>query len=130
MYNNQFYIPRNFQPMYQPQPVYQGMMNQGIQGKVVDNIDVVKATEIALDGSISYFPITDGSAIVTKQLQTDGTSRIVVYKPVVGETPKSISTDELNKEINDLKKQIEEINKRIGDGRYDQPQTISFKYDT
>lgn len=130
MYNNQFYIPRNFQPMYQTQPVYQGMMNQGIQGKVVDNIDVVKATEIALDGSISYFPITDGSAIVTKQLQTDGTSRIVVYKPVVGETPKSISTDELNKEINDLKKQIEEINKRIGDGRYDQPQTISFKYDT
>ena len=135
MYNNQFYISRNFQqPMYQPlpqmQPMYQGMGNQGIQGRVVDNIEVVKATEIALDGSVSYFPIADGSAIVTKQLQVDGTSKIVIYKPVTAEMPKTISTDELNVEINNLKKQIEEINKRLGDGRYDQSQAISFKYDT
>ena len=45
--------------------------------------------------------------------------------------PKTISTDELNVEINNLKKQIEEINKRLGDGKHDsQPETISFKYDT
>ena len=133
MYNNQFFYQRAYQPMYQPtyQPQqYQPIQYQGIQGRIVDNIDVVKATEISLDGSISYFPIADGSAIVTKQLQTDGTSKLVVYKPVANETPKVTSTEELEKEITNLKKQIEEINKRLGDGRYDQSQTISFKYDT
>ena len=50
-------------------------------GKQVDSIDVVKAIDIPLDGSISYFPLTNGSAIVTKQLQQDGTSKITVYEP-------------------------------------------------
>ena len=130
MYNN-FYGQRPFmyQPnQYQPQQ-YQPVQYQGIQGRIVDNIDVVKATEISLDGSISYFPIADGSAIVTKQLQSDGTSKIVVYKPIIAETPKNITNEEFEKEISSLKKQIEEINKRLGDVRYDQPETISFKYD-
>ena len=52
-------------------------------GKSVDSIDVVKAMDIPLDGSVSYFPLTDGTAIVTKQLQTDGTSKTIVYKPIV-----------------------------------------------
>lgn len=33
-----------------------------------------------MDGSVSYFPVADGSAIVSKQLQTDGTSKIQIYK--------------------------------------------------
>ena len=134
MYNNQFYIPRNFQqPIYQPQQYqpqqFQPIQFQGIQGRIVDNIDVVKATEISLDGSISYFPIADGSAIVTKQLQADGTSKLMVYKPVITETPKNITNDEFEKEISKLRDEIEKINKRLGDGRYDQSQAISFKYD-
>ena len=93
---NQFYgqmqMPKmaNAQPMqsvqpmqtmeqYQPQQIYKQI---GLQGKSVDSIDVVKAMDIPLDFSISYFPLTDGSAIVTKQLQTDGTSKTVVYKPI------------------------------------------------
>ena len=133
MFNN-FYGQRPFQPMYQPQTYqpqqYQPIQYQGIQGRIVDNVDVVKATEISLDGSVSYFPIADGSAIVTKQLQNDGTSKMIVYKPVVEEIPKTVSTDELKDEITNLKKEIEKINKRLGDGKYDQSQTISFKYDT
>lgn len=133
MYNNQFFNQRAYQPMYVPpyQPQqYQPIQFQGIQGRIVDNIDVVKATEISLDGSVSYFPIADGSAIVTKQLQTDGTSKLVVYKPVIAETPKNITNEEFEKEISKLREEIEKINKRLGDGRYDQSQAISFKYDT
>jgi predicted nucleic acid-binding Zn-ribbon protein len=55
---------------------------------------------------------------------------MVVYKPVVEEVPKTVSTDELKDEITNLKKEIEKINKRLGDGKYDQSQAISFKYDT
>lgn len=54
----------------------------GLQGKVVDSLDVVKATDIPYDGSVSYFPLTDNSAIITKQLQQDGTSKVVIYKPI------------------------------------------------
>ena len=104
----QMYQP-NFNQMYQPQ-MYQ---QTGIQGRIVDNVDVVKATEISLDGSVNYFPLADGSAIVTKQLQQDGTSRIVVYKPVINETPKYITNDDLNNEVSSLKQQIEEIRNKI-----------------
>lgn len=79
---NPYYQQQRFQ--YQPQPqmynqdqqnsIYRQSTPQGLQGKVVDNIEVVKAMDIPLDGSTSYFAIADGSAIVTKQLQQDGTS--------------------------------------------------------
>ena len=68
-------------PQYQPQSTdYINQMQNayqkplGLQGKTVDNIEVVKATDIPLDGSVSYFPLVDGSSIITKQLQADGTS--------------------------------------------------------
>ena len=92
MYNNYGY-----NPYYQPQQRFNNTEQQPMMttyqppmqltkpttllGKAVESIDVVKATDIPLDGSISYFPLTDGSAIVSKQLQTDGTSKIVLYKP-------------------------------------------------
>lgn len=49
------YGQRQYQPVYQPNfnQMYQPQMYQavqsGIQGKIVDNVDVVKATEISLD---------------------------------------------------------------------------------
>ena len=97
-------------PQYQTQATdYMGQMQNayqkplGLQGKTVDNIEVVKATDIPLDGSVSYFPLVDGSAIVTKQLQADGTSRMIVYKPAETE-PKATE----NKEIYVTEKQLEE----------------------
>lgn len=114
---NPNYMQRQYPQMYQPNfnQMYQPQMYQqtGIQGRIVDNVDVVKATEISLDGSVNYFPLADGSAIVTKQLQQDGTSRMVVYKPVINETPKYITNDDLNNEVTGLKQQIEEIRNKI-----------------
>lgn len=102
----------NVTPQYQPQsPDYISQMQNayqkplGLQGKTVDNIEVVKATDIPLDGSISYFPLVDGSSIVTKQLMQDGTSRMIVYKPVET-TPKTNTTE--NKEIYVTEEQLEE----------------------
>lgn len=106
-----------------------------ILGKSVDSIDVVKAMDIPLDGRISYFPLMDGSAIVTKQLQSDGTSKTVVYKPVEEdkkETVKYVTFEDLQKSIEEIdmsdiedlkdelktiKKQLKEIkdNKKSGD---------------
>ena len=74
------------------QPMYRQAL--GLQGKSVDSLDVVKAMDIPLDGSVSYFPLVDGSAIVTKQLQQDGTSKTIIYKPVEEEKPVEIKKEE------------------------------------
>lgn len=102
----------NVTPQFQPQATeYMNQMQNayqkplGLQGKTVDNIEVVKATDIPLDGSISYFPLVDGSSIVTKQLMQDGTSRMIVYKPAET-TPKANTTE--SKEIYVTEKQLEE----------------------
>lgn len=115
-------------PTYTPQPVQPiNTVIQGLQGKSVDSIDVVKAMDIPLDGSISYFPITDGTAIVTKQLQTDGSSKTIIYKPIEGvEEAKQttyITSEELEnkmknfsvKEVKDIKDELKLIKREIRD---------------
>ena len=121
-------------PQYQPQATdYMSQMQNayqkplGLQGKTVDNIEVVKATDIPLDGSISYFPLVDGSSIITKQLMQDGTSRMIVYKPAetepkatenkeiyvtekqLEEKLKTVNNEELKEEIEKMKKQIRDL---------------------
>lgn len=111
---------QNIQPSTYQKPIT-------LQGKSVDNIEVVKATDIPLDGSVSYFPLVDGSAIVTKQLQPDGTSRMIVYKPVETQQPKQVEVQEnyiTEKELDEklskldnkeLKEEIEKMKKQIKD---------------
>ena len=73
---------QGYQQTYPQNPQTYPQASVGLQGKLVDSIDVVKAIDIPLDGSVSYFPIADGSLIVTKQLQRDGTSKTMIYKPI------------------------------------------------
>jgi hypothetical protein len=136
MYNNYgfnpYYQQQRFQGAEQPQQPMMTTYQQPMQltkpnyllGKSVDNIDVVKATDIPLDGSISYFPLTDGSAIVSKQLQNDGTSKIVVYKPMEEDKKETIQFATLEdienaindidlSDIQDLKDDIKEIKKQL-----------------
>ena len=53
-----------------------------IQGQMVDGIDTVKAKDVDMSGSPVYYPKTDGTEIYKKQLQSDGRSRIFVYRLV------------------------------------------------
>lgn len=97
-----------FNPYFIPQQPQQTAMkyNTGLQGKSIDNLEVVKAMDIPLDGSISYFPLVDGSAIVTKQLQQDGTSKITVFKPIEAEEAQSIkyaTIEDIENRINGIK---------------------------
>ena len=92
--------PETYQPLQYNRPT-------GLQGKTVDNIEVVKAIDIPLDWCVSYFPLADGSAIVSKQLQQDGTSRLIVYKALTGEE-KQAETKYITE--NDLKAQFDEFN--------------------
>ena len=116
------------QPTYPQNPQTYPQASLGLQGKLIDNAEVVKVTEIPMDGSISYFPLADGSAILTKQLQVDGTSKVVIYKPSVEsektvETPQYVTEDkvlelikkepenvkELKEEMKNLKRQLRDM---------------------
>ena len=120
MYNNYGYSPYGrYQPMQQPiQPIEQPNMGvkMGLQGKQGESIEVVKATDIPLDGSISYFPLADNSAIVTKQLQTDGTSKIkqptYVTVEELDKKIKQIDLTDLEDDIKDLKSEIKKLKKK------------------
>lgn len=124
------YMPQRpmTQPIQQPieQPVQQAFNSvqsrPSLNGKQVDSIDVVKAMDIPLDGTISYFPIADGSAIVTKQLGLDGISKTVIYKPSNETKTVKYATfedmEDLKSDIDTLREELKEIkrfNKRKED---------------
>lgn len=103
-------IPQPLQQTIQPQQVYKPSL--GLQGKSVDSLDVVKAMDIPLDGTISYFPIADGSAIVSKQLQMDGTSKTIIYEPIKEENKEENKTNVIgiNEELTNQIKLISQDN--------------------
>lgn len=134
MYNNYGYNPYGrYMPqqsvvptqMSVPQPEQFNTVQSRpvLNGKMVESEEIVKSIEIPLDGSVSYFPLADGNTIITKQLQNDGTSKITIFKPVVGEKKevKYITPEELKKaingidlsEIDDIKEELREIKKQL-----------------
>lgn len=107
--NNYF----NNNPAYQPQYQYNPLQSQydrlaqlqaqyngqifsqtqqitGLNGEVVDGIDVVKAKNVDMSGHISFYPKSDMTEIYTKQLQPDGTSRIVTYRAVAPDNQQDV----------------------------------------
>ena len=110
------------QPQYNPQMQTQPI---GLNGEIVDGIDVVKAKNVDMSGNVTFYPKADLSEIYTKQLQMDGTSRIVTYRAIQPETPAQrdrksdsdvdvvgmfgqLKTD-LLQEISDLKDMVNQI---------------------
>lgn len=133
MYNNPYFNPyMNQQPRYQPmeQPQtnnYQTIPPMSLLGKAVDSIDVVKVQDIPL-GNTGYFPLMDGSAIITKSWLPDGTTKITEYKLVEQQkeviqylTKEDLETalkdfdfsrlDDIEEEIKEIKKQIKSKDK-------------------
>ena len=106
MYGNPYFAQqqqRFQQPMInqptQPQPYIPTIQPINIPtsllGKAVESVDVVKAMDIPFDGS----------AIITKQIQMDGTSKMVVYKPVQEDKKDAVqfaTLEDIENAINDL----------------------------
>lgn len=136
-YMNRFYgqqqtnMPQSMEMPIQQQNTPQIALNRQniLYGKQVDSLEVVKAIDIPLDGSISYFPLANGSAIVTKQLQQDGTSKITIYEPKTQKDDIKFATiedidkriekidfseiDDLKEDLSDLKKELKDIKNKL-----------------
>ena len=91
-------------------------------GKMVDSIDVVKATDIPMDGNAYYFPKADGTEVYCKQWLQNGTTRILTFKPVLEDSLNNLPSDteklkiSLSEEVTDVfMKRFDELEKRIDD---------------
>lgn len=72
------------QAINQPlQPTQLSVSNQTFTplGKIVESIDIVKATDIPMDGNMYYFPKADGSEVYSKNWLPNGTTQILTFKP-------------------------------------------------
>ena len=122
-YQQQMYNPiapyqdrlSQLQNQYNAQPVYNQIQQQqmtGLNGEIVDGIDVVKAKNVDMSGNVTFYPKSDMTEIYTKQLQSDGTSRIVTYRAVQPEESKTEQTQQyvdiqtLNAMLGQLKAEI------------------------
>lgn len=124
-YNQQMYNPMSpyhdrlaqLQAQYGQQPPYNQMTQQaqtvGLNGEIVDSLDVVKAKNVDMSGNVTFYPKSDMTEIYTKQLQADGTSRIVTYKAVQPEEQKQdepmkqyVDIQTLNAMLGQLKAEI------------------------
>ena len=90
--------------------------------KVVESIDMVKATDIPMDGNMYYFPKADGTEIYGKAWMANGQTRILTFKPVLDDNPNTLSQNEekFNLEVlgqvlegiqSDIKTLIEKLDK-------------------
>lgn len=127
--NNPYAERMNFLQNYQQslqQPIVPTQMSGSNQmsalGKMVDSIDVVKATDIPMDGNTYYFPKADGTEVYCKQWLQNGTTRILTFKPVFEDNPNNLSSDteKLKISISDdvteaFMKRFDELEKRIDD---------------
>ena len=91
-------------------------------GKMVDSIDVVKATDIPMDGNTYYFPKADGTEVYCKQWLQNGTTRILTFKPVFEDNPMNLSSDAeklkicLSDDVTEVfMKRFDELEKRFDD---------------
>lgn len=104
-YPNPNYYTQYQQPQYNP--YLQRMENlqqfqQTLQptnqipaiGKVVESMDIVKVTDIPMDGQSYYFPKADGSEIYSKQFMPNGQTRILTFKPITDDNPNNLPLDE------------------------------------
>ena len=127
--NNPYADRMNFLQNYQQSlqqpivPTQTPVSNQmSTLGKMVDSIDVVKATDIPMDGNAYYFPKADGTEVYCKQWLQNGTTRILTFKPVLEDSPNNVSSDtekikiSLSDEVTDVfMKRFDELEKRLDD---------------
>ena len=80
------------QAQYNQQPMIQQNQPMGLNGEIVDSIDVVKAKNVDMSGQPTFYPKSDLSEVYVKRLMADGTSQIVTYKAVRPEESKPVDT--------------------------------------
>lgn len=82
-------------------------------GKIVESVDMVKTTDIPMDGNMYYFPKADGTEIYGKAWMANGQTRILTFKPVLDADTSNVSKDDENLKFEALGQVLEGIQNDI-----------------
>lgn len=89
-------------------------------GKIVESMDIVKVTDIPMDGNMYYFPKADGTEIYAKQFGIDGKARILTFKPFLDNEPNNstpneerLKFDDFNNVLMGIQEDIRTLNEKI-----------------
>lgn len=106
---------QNLQQPMSPTHMSGTSQQMNIIGKIVDSIDVVKATDVPMDGSMYYFPKADGTEIFGKQWLPNGQTRILTFKPNLDTETNNVSNTEEKLKIGLSDEATEVFMKRFDD---------------
>ena len=91
-YNPYFQQPRMQQPQIEPLQTanqFHQQFHSGINGRVVQSVEMITANDVPMDGSAAFFPMQDMSAILAKSWNADGTIKTVIFKPINETVPQN-----------------------------------------
>ena len=102
------------QPMQEQMPVYgYRTQNTAIQktpamsGRIVSQEADITPQEVPMDGSFSWFPMADGSAVIVKRWNSDGTIQTVRYAPEATEPQQPV--DVVPAYVSDISSRLDRI---------------------
>lgn len=133
-YPNYYQIPtNNFGQQYNPylqrmenlQHFQQVLNQQPTQypiGKVVENVDMVRVTDIPMDGNLYYFPKADGTEVYAKQFMQNGQTRILTFKAMLEDEPNTLTsateksdTDDFRGLLDGIMNEVKVLSQRLDD---------------
>lgn len=82
-------------------------------GKIVESMDIVKVTDIPMDGNMYYFPQADGQAIYGKKFLPNGQTQILAFKPSSESEPNNVSTEVEKSKFDTLEQFLEGIQSEV-----------------
>lgn len=114
---------QQYQQSLQPAQIPGVNQQMNVIGKIVDSVDVVKATDVPMDGNMYYFPKADGTEIFSKQWLSNGQTCILTFKPVLDDNNNNVSyideklkiglsdeaTEVFMKRFDDIEKRLDEF---------------------
>ena len=130
-----FQYPPYGQPQMAPTP-YMDRMSQlqamqqsmqpvqqlsGLNGRIVDNLDSIVASDVPMDGSFAVFPKRDLSEIYIRHWTGEGKIATISFKPIL-DTQSSILP------MDDTSLRFDELNDALG-GLYDKVDNLSNRID-
>lgn len=109
---------QQFQQSLQPQLQNNPNLTPGLNmiaslGKVVESMDIVKVTDIPMDGNTYYFPKADGTEIYSKQFMPNGQTRILTFKPLLDSEPNNLPLEEEKLKFDTLEQFLEGIQSEV-----------------
>ena len=100
-----------YQQNYNYQPQYgRTQVPVGLKGRPVASLEEARASSIDFDGSVFYFPDLANKRIYTKQINLDGTAKLLMYElselPTDAPPSSFITREEFEATIAEFKKML------------------------